>query len=231
MTINYLNCVFRISLCIIIVNCHFKKTKKSRNYVTDKDYLYLIASIKNHQSKSMKLKIITITSILLVYLNAAAQITEFVKQDSIIYSIHKSNIGKIAFMPQTIAIENFKQTDFLQIFELKDKTDLNIRVFLGNSLTNYLHVLSPNSTAEELTINGNYQFTFIVDNKKVYVENLNVGAGSAESKNQSGIIGHSRPGVQRRSGQSARCGRDRSSPAPLARATPLRRRAGAALNV
>ena len=136
----------------------------------------------------MKLKIITITSILLVYLNAASQITEFVKQDSIIYSIHKSNIGKIAFMPQTIAIENFKQTDFLQTFELKDNIDLNIRVFLGNSLTNYLHVLSPNSTAEELTKNGNYQFTFIVDNKKVYVENLNVGAGSAESKNQKTVF-------------------------------------------
>ena len=113
-----------------------------------------------------------------------AQTTDFVKSDSITYPIHKENIGKIAFMKKNIAIENFKQADFLTAFELKEKTDLNIRVFLGNSLTNYLHKLSPQLSAEDLAKNGNYQFTFLVDNKKIYVENLNTGAGSLESKNQ-----------------------------------------------
>jgi CubicO group peptidase (beta-lactamase class C family) len=125
---------------------------------------------------------------LLTYLDVSGQITDFVKSDSIIYPIHKSNIGKIAFMEQTIAIENFKETDFLNSFELKEKGDLNIRVFLDKSLTNYLHLLSPQSTADELTKNGNYQFIFIVDGKKIYVENLNIGAGSAESKNQKTIF-------------------------------------------
>jgi CubicO group peptidase (beta-lactamase class C family) len=125
---------------------------------------------------------------LLTYLDVSGQITDFVKSDSIIYPIHKSNIGKIAFMKQTIAIENFKETDFLNSFELKEKGDLNIRVFLDKSLTNYLHLLSPQSTADELTKNGNYQFIFIVDGKKIYVENLNIGAGSAESKNQKTIF-------------------------------------------
>lgn len=117
-----------------------------------------------------------------------AQKNEFVKSDSIIYPIHKSSIGKIAFMGQTIAIENFKEIDFLKSFEIKEKTDLNIRVFLDKSLTNYLHLLSPQLTADELTKIGNYQFTFLVDNKKVYVENLNVGAGSVDSKNQKKIF-------------------------------------------
>ncbi|MGA9213059.1 MAG: serine hydrolase, partial [Kaistella sp.] len=112
------------------------------------------------------------------------QTSDLIKSDGIVSPIHKENIGKIAFMGKTIAIENFKQTDFLSSFELKENTDLNIRVFLGNSLTNYLHALSPQLSAEELTKNGNYQFTFFVDGKKIYVENLNVGAGSAESKNQ-----------------------------------------------
>ena len=136
----------------------------------------------------MKSKITTLALSLLTFLNVLAQKNEFVKSDSIIYPIHKSSIGKIAFMGQTIAIENYKETDFLKSFELKEKTDLNIRVFLGNSLTNYLHLLSPQLTAEELTKNGNYQFIFIIDSKKVYVENLNVGAGSAESKNQKTIF-------------------------------------------
>ena len=112
------------------------------------------------------------------------QKTEFVKHDSIVFPIHKSNIGKIAFMNKTVSIENFKQTDFLTNFEVNDNTDLNIRVFLGNSLTNYLHLLSPQLSVDELTKNGNYQFTFLVDGKIIYVENLNSGAGSTESKNQ-----------------------------------------------
>ena len=120
----------------------------------------------------------------LTSLNLFGQTSDLVKSDSIVYQIHKTNIGKIAFMGQIVPIENFKETDFLTSFELREKTDLNIRIFLANSLTNYLHSLSPELTVEELTINGNYQFTFFVDNKMIYVENLNVGAGSADSKNQ-----------------------------------------------
>ena len=122
-------------------------------------------------------------TICLTTFNLFGQSTDFVKSDSITYPIHNANIGKIAFMGQTVPIENFKQSDFLTSFELKEKTDLNIRVFLGTSLTNHLHLLSPQLTADELTKNGNYQFSFFVDGKKIYVENLNAGAGSADSKN------------------------------------------------
>ncbi len=129
-------------------------------------------------------QIAIISAIILTTINLWSQTLDFVKSDSITYPIHTANIGRIAFMGQTIPIENFKEAEFLTAFELKEKTDLNIRVFLGNSLTNYLHMLSPQLTAAELTENGNYQFTFIVDDKKIYVENLNAGAGSPVSKNQ-----------------------------------------------
>ncbi|MGH2666400.1 serine hydrolase domain-containing protein [Flavobacterium sp.] len=125
-----------------------------------------------------------LTAIFLTTFNLFGQTINLVKSDSIIYPIHKANIGKIAFMGQTIPIETFKQSDFLTSFDFKEKTDLNIRVFLGNSLTNSLHLLSSQSIADELTKNGNYQFTFFIDDKKIYAENLNVGAGSADSKNQ-----------------------------------------------
>ncbi|TDE53254.1 serine hydrolase domain-containing protein [Flavobacterium sp. GT3P67] len=132
----------------------------------------------------MMRRLAILTTIFLTTFNLFGQTIDFVKSDSITYPIHKANVGKIAFMGKIAPIENFKQSDFLTSFELKEKTDLNIRVFLGNSLTNYLHLLSSQSTAHELTKNGNYQFTFFVDNQKIYVENLNVGAGSADSKNQ-----------------------------------------------
>lgn len=133
-------------------------------------------------------KISLIFSIFLSTINLFGQTSDIVKGDSITYPIHKANIGKIAFMSKVIPVETFKQTDFLTTFELKEKTDLNIRVFLGNSLTNYLHLLSPELSEDELTKSGNYQFTFFVDNKKVYTENLNVGAGNTESKNQRTIF-------------------------------------------
>jgi len=124
----------------------------------------------------------------LMALSVSGQTTDLVKCDSIVYPVHRESIGKIAFMEQIIPIENFKETDFLTSFELKEKTDLHIRVFLGNSLTNYLHLLAPQLTADELTKNGNYQFTFWVDGQQIYVENLHYGAGSPHSKNQSTVF-------------------------------------------
>ncbi len=61
--------------------------------------------------------------------------------------------------------------------------DLNIRVFMANSLTNYLHRLAPGLGAAELDRIGNYQFSFFVDGAAVYTENLNPGAGGLEAKN------------------------------------------------
>lgn len=132
----------------------------------------------------MKKLCVLASMLLLLSATVFGQTADLVKSDSIVYPIHRANIGKIIFMRQIVSIENFKETDFLTSFELKEKTDFNIKVFLGNSLTNYLHLLSTQLTADELTKNGNYQFTFLVDNKKIYAENLNVSAGSADSKNQ-----------------------------------------------
>lgn len=133
-------------------------------------------------------KLTLLITIILTTIQLFGQTTDIVKCDSITYQVHKANIGKIAFISKVVPIETFKQTDFLTTFELVEKADLNIMVFLGNSLANYLHLLSPELSADELTKNGNYQFTFFVDNKMVYVENLNVGAGNSESKNQRTIF-------------------------------------------
>ncbi|MCD0468055.1 serine hydrolase [Flavobacterium sp. ENC] len=140
------------------------------------------------KNKNRKKQLGLLTTIFLTTCSLFGQTADFVKSDKITYRIHKANIGKIAFMEQNVPIENFKQSDFLKTFELKDSTDLNIRVFLRNSLTNSLHLLSSGATAEELTKNGNYQFSFFIDGKKIYVENLNTNAGSAESKNQKKVL-------------------------------------------
>lgn len=131
------------------------------------------------------IKILTLLApIFLVIFHLSGQTTDLVTCDNITYPIHKTNIGKITFMQKIVPIENYDESDFLNSFELKEKTDFNIRVFLGNSLTNYLHLISPELSEIELTNSGNFQFSFYVDGNLIYVENLHPGAFGAENKSK-----------------------------------------------
>lgn len=98
-------------------------------------------------------------------------------------TLHKRNLGKITFMPTLIPIEKYSEPDFLKEFEFKQESNLFIRVFMGNTLTNYLHQLQPELTTGQLTENGNFQFIFYIDDSLVYTEYLNTGAFGKENKN------------------------------------------------
>ncbi len=109
------------------------------------------------------------------------QITDIVQTDGIKNPLHKAHIGAITFMNGNIPLEQYKETAFLKTFELKVATNLNIRVFLNNSITNYMHQLAPTLTADALNLKGNYQFSFFVDNKLIYKENIHHGCGLRKS--------------------------------------------------
>lgn len=96
--------------------------------------------------------------------------------------IQKKYSGKIIFLNKTINLENLKESDILTSSTFREDKDLGIHVFLNNSLINNLHQIEPTLTVDELLKNGNYQFSFYVDGKLIYKENLNTGAGTAESK-------------------------------------------------
>ena len=119
----------------------------------------------------------------LISINVFGQNRDIVQNEGITSPLHQSSTGKITFMSGVIPIEEYKESDFLTSFELKDSCDLNIRTFMGNSLTNYLHQISESLNAEELASNGNFQFTFYIDGKMIYKENIPAGAGSIENKN------------------------------------------------
>lgn len=109
------------------------------------------------------------------------QVEDIVQTDGIINPLHQANVGKITFMPGNIPLEEYKETDFLTEFELTPASNLNIRVFMDNSITNYMHRLAPELTAEELNLKGNYQFSFFVDHKLIYKENIHHGCGLRKS--------------------------------------------------
>jgi len=97
-------------------------------------------------------------------------------------SVQKNHLNEIMFLDKAISLENTKETDFLKSIIFQEDKDFDIRVFLDNSLINYLHQLDSSLTVDELLKNGNYQFSFLVNGKLIYTENLNSGTGTLENK-------------------------------------------------
>jgi CubicO group peptidase (beta-lactamase class C family) len=106
----------------------------------------------------------------------SAQQKDIVKNQGITSPLHQANIGKIIFTSKSISLTELKESDFINNYELTNKSDLFITVFMGNSITNYMHVIAPDLSAGELVKVGNYQFSLLVDNKLIYKSNLLPGA-------------------------------------------------------
>jgi len=117
----------------------------------------------------------------------SAQTPDLLQTDGITHALHRENIGKVTFMNGNIPLDQYQQSDFLKSYVLAYQSDLNIRVFMANSVTNYLHQLAPDLSAERLLQKGNLQFSFYIDGQKIYTENIHHGCsfGSAGNKNTS----------------------------------------------
>lgn len=117
-------------------------------------------------------KILVLIFLSLFCLTIFGQSQNLVKNDGITTDLHKKSVGKITFMNGNIPLNQYKESDFLKSFPLKYKSDLNIQVFMDNSITNYLHFLAPDLSAEQLIEKGNLQFSFYIDRKLIYKENI-----------------------------------------------------------
>jgi CubicO group peptidase (beta-lactamase class C family) len=109
--------------------------------------------------------------------------TDIVKSEGVTSPLHQANVGRVIFTTKSVPVENLKATDFVSVVELNETTDLAIKAFTANSLTNYLHLLAPELSVEELTRAGNYQFSFFVDGVLIHKENLNPFWVPAQNKN------------------------------------------------
>ncbi|WP_435262042.1 serine hydrolase domain-containing protein [Tenacibaculum sp. nBUS_03] len=83
-------------------------------------------------------------------------------------------------------IEKINSTayNYINRFTLNKDGVLNIHFTLEEPLIQSLQKIAPNLTEDELLEKGNFQFSFFVDEKIVYVENLNKGAGLKASKKE-----------------------------------------------
>ncbi|MBC7850993.1 MAG: serine hydrolase [Chitinophagaceae bacterium] len=113
-------------------------------------------------------------------LKAFSQNGDIVQTEGITSKLHRENVGRIFFSSKQIPTVALKPTDFLQTYQLTNKSDLFFIAYFGNSITNYLHKLAPNLSADSLVKIGNYQFTLYVDDKLIYQSNLLPGAPRAQ---------------------------------------------------
>lgn len=118
----------------------------------------------------------------LILINSFFFAQNIVEPEKIENSVQKNHLNKIVFLDKVIPLENIKENDFLKTMIFQEDKNFDIRIFMDNSLVNYLHQLDSSLTVDELLKKGNYQFSFTVDGKLMYTENLNTGAGTAESK-------------------------------------------------
>ncbi|MCJ8152312.1 beta-lactamase family protein [Chryseobacterium sp. SSA4.19] len=124
----------------------------------------------------------TILLFILIFISGFSFSQNIVEPERIDHSVQKNHLNKIVFLDKVTPLENLKETDLAETMVFQEDKDFDIRVFMDNSLVNYLHQLDSSLSADDLLKKGNYQFSFIVDGKLIYTENLNSGAGTADSK-------------------------------------------------
>ncbi|MFP3592516.1 serine hydrolase domain-containing protein [Chryseobacterium sp. SIMBA_038] len=128
------------------------------------------------------MKPISIFILSLIFSLSFGQTQNLITPEKIENSVQKNHLNTVLFLDKVITLENLKENNLLKNMIFQEDKDLDIRVFMDNSLVNSLHELDPTLTADELLKKGNYQFSFYVDEKLIYVENLNTGAGTIENK-------------------------------------------------
>ncbi len=122
------------------------------------------------------------------FIQTSGQQKDIVKNEGITSPLHQANIGKIIFTSKSIPLAELKETDFLNYYELTNKSDLFITVFMGNSMTNFMHFIAPDLSASGLVKSGDFQFSLYVDTKLIYKSNLLPGAPYAKIQDTATIF-------------------------------------------
>ncbi len=86
-------------------------------------------------------------------------------------------VGVLKFSKEDITHDQKPVIKYVNSFNLQDDKFLSIHFDLEEPLVKSLQPLAPSLSEEKLLGMGNFQFSFAVDGKEIYVENLNTGAG------------------------------------------------------
>lgn len=99
-----------------------------------------------------------------------------------------ARIGQIIFTRSASPLNKKDKHKLISKLDLNKDKNFYFTGFLSKPLTSYLQELAPELPPESLNKQGNFQFTFYVDNTFVYTENLNFGAGLASDKSTNTVL-------------------------------------------
>jgi len=96
--------------------------------------------------------------------------------------IKTENPSVIQFSKKSFNEPFVSEADFSNSVHLPEDQNLNIQFKLKTPLVESLQKLAPTWTNKKLLQQGNFQFSFFVDDALIYTRNINQGAGTEESK-------------------------------------------------
>lgn len=91
-------------------------------------------------------------------------------------TVQSNKIGQIFFSKVDLTNTKDSEVDYINNFNLNKDEFLSIHFTLQQPLVKSLKELAPNLSDDELLSKGNFHFSFFVDGKLLYEENLNTGA-------------------------------------------------------
>jgi hypothetical protein len=103
-------------------------------------------------------------------------------------TVYKENIGRIVFTANDTSSNPYAEKDFLLSYRFTPKSDLYITAYLERSLTYNLRKMAPGLPVDELVKTGSYNFSFFVDGKLIYQDNLHPASLFPEQKNNDTVI-------------------------------------------
>ena len=92
--------------------------------------------------------------------------------------------GQLFFSKVDLTKTDVTEKNQINNFNLYEDKFLSIHFTLEKPLIKSLQELAPSLSEDELLAKGNFQFSFLVDGKVIYVENLNTGAGTKTEKTE-----------------------------------------------
>ena len=95
-----------------------------------------------------------------------------------------SEVGQLFFSKVDLKKTKTSEVSYTDDFNLYEDEFLSLHFTLGQPLVKSLQELAPTLSEDELLSRGNFQFSFIVDGKTIYVQNLNTGAGPKSLKTE-----------------------------------------------
>ena len=129
----------------------------------------------------MQVRLITF---ILIFTIAVINLIGLSKMALALEVVESNRVGKILFTNKLKSFEDYQESDFVSKIDFNNNKNLYFAGFLQQPLSKSIAAIMPDLPNAK----GNYQFSFLVNGKLIYTENLNMGAGTAKQKSQDVVL-------------------------------------------